>query len=109
MKILQHHLFRSGPIVLVLFLSLNEGLWAQASNSLSLGVFYNYNSLSLKRTHQEEMLSYDGDEVTDELTQEELDELNEGTHKKNFHNLSINLFSGLSGDSISIFRFGAGV
>jgi hypothetical protein len=95
-----------GSFLLFLFLLLHFTTTGQPTDRPSIGVNFTFSSFDLNKTFVREIIDYDGDEITDELSSEELEELNKADFVKTLYSNTISVFSGYTGDSSKALRFG---
>ncbi len=95
---------------LLFLLGFYNPISAQETNNISVGVDYSLETINLKKTSVAEQFSYNG--ISDSIYQwssDEIADFNQGDFIITKNNVSFRIFSGLTGNDSSKFRFGFGV
>ena len=97
-------------LFLLLFIGTYSAISAQETPKISVGIDYSLETINLNKTKISEQFSFNN--LSDSLynwTSDEISDFNQGDFVTTKNNVSFRIFSGLTGNDSSKFRFGFGV
>ncbi len=97
-------------IILLLLLFVNGNLIAQQTPNVSFGINYNFKQINIEKISQSEYFIFNDQKSDDyDWSQEDIDDYNQSEFINTIHQISADVFSGLTGNDSTKLRIGFGI
>ena len=99
-----------GILTMLLLIAGSGYLKAQHTSHVSFGLNYNFKQINVVKTSQVDQFEFNKEKSEDYIwTQEDIDDYNQAGYRYTIHQISADVFSGLTGSDSTRLRFGFGV